>query len=75
MQKNTKRHLSLEEHSSRYQMMALSSSPCGFCGGFGGSFNGLRWNKALLRVLPALDVHEELESERGSTNSLCRCRF
>jgi len=39
--------------------MALSSSPCGFCGGFGGSFNGLRWNKALLKVVVALEVHEE----------------
>jgi len=40
-------------------VMALSSSPCGFCGGFGGSFNRLRWNKALLRVVVALEVHEE----------------
>jgi len=53
-------------------MMALSSSPCGFCGGFGRSFNGLRWNKALLKVVVALEVHEEYESERGSANSLCR---
>jgi len=49
--KNEKRHLSLEDHSSRYQMIAFSSSSCGFCGGIGGSIHGLWWNKALLRVV------------------------
>ena len=39
--------------------MTLSFSPCGFCGGFGGSIHRLRWNKALLRVMVALEVHEE----------------
>jgi len=39
--------------------MELSSSLCGVCGGFGGSFNGLRWNKALLGVVAALEVHDE----------------
>jgi len=49
---------------------SLSSSTCGFCGGIGGSIHGLRWNKALLGVVLALEVHEECESERGSANSL-----
>ena len=31
---------------------------------------GCRWSKALLRVVVSLEVHEELERDRGSANSL-----
>jgi len=50
----------------------LSSSSLRFEVEFAEASMDCVWNKALLRVVVALEVHEKYESERGSANSLCR---